>query len=60
MPTPAYGSSTMLTTWATTKATTKTKRFSCHGKSRFESFQVDWFVGCDRMSPKVTSPVRSR
>ena len=60
IPTPAHGSRMMLTTWATRNATTKTNRFSCHGKSRFESFQVDWFVGWDRTRPRLTSTVSSR
>ena len=59
IPTPAYGSRMMLTMWATRKATTNTKRFSCHGKRRFESFQVDWFVGWLRMRPRLTSTVSS-
>ena len=39
---------------------TKTHRCSCHGKIRFESFQVDLLVGWLRISPRQTWKVSRR
>src|SRR5689334_25302039 len=44
-PTWDFGSAMSDSTWVARKAVTKTHRWSCHGKTRFESFQVDLFVG---------------
>ena len=50
----------MLTTWTSRNANTKTQMWSCQGKSRFDSFQVDLFVGWLRMRPRETWNVSSR
>ena len=39
---------------------TKTHRCSCHGKMRFDSFQVDLLVGWLSTSPSATWKVSSR
>ena len=50
----------MLTMWTSRNASTKTQMWSCQGKIRFDSFQVDLFVGWLRMRPRETWNVSSR
>ncbi len=58
--TPALGSTTRLTMCTMRNASTKTQRWSCHGKIRFERFHVERFVGWLRTSPSTICPVSSR
>ena len=51
--TPDFGSTTRLTMWATRNAMTNTHRWSCHGKIRFERFQVERFVGWLSTRPRT-------
>ena len=46
--------------WMMRNAMTKTHRWSCHGKIRFERFQVERFVGWLRTRPRTIWSVSSR
>ncbi len=46
--------------WAARNAITNTQRWSCHGKIRFERFQVERFVGWLRTRPRTIWSVSRR